>query len=273
MYQLPHKREGDEQSAPSRSLDDLEASAYVQPTLILPVPPEGLLQGCPFPVLDDAEHAEGQEAEVRTAPPARRQGAASARGKHAGGHAAAACARPRRGAGAAGLVCRFLLGCQGLQARPVTVTGRAASLGRCMRPAADGVPAHRLLLPASLSKQDRAFWHGLADKAGLESQSEVWHALCRACAPCGTAHTPAGRSSGAGGRAAPDNCPQRRPLPRFGPPAPGPGAGQGHMDHVSGARPGWAACLKLGRVLHTAVTVPQQALPSLCPQPGCALHV
>ena len=33
--------------------------------------------------------------------------------------------------------------------------------------------ACRLLLPASLSKQDRAFWHGLADKAGLSSHSEV----------------------------------------------------------------------------------------------------
>lgn len=34
--------------------------------------------------------------------------------------------------------------------------------------------ASRILLPASLSKQDRAFWHGLADKAGLESHSEVY---------------------------------------------------------------------------------------------------
>ena len=48
----------------------------------------------------------------------------------------------------------------------------------------------RLLLPASLSKQDRALWHGLADKAGLQSHSEVGPArpatpyACDITGPC-----------------------------------------------------------------------------------------
>ena len=66
MYVPPQKRDGDEEPSAGRSLDELEAAEadFVQLTLVLPggggQDQEDLLQGCPFPVQDSDEQADGQ---------------------------------------------------------------------------------------------------------------------------------------------------------------------------------------------------------------------